>query len=66
MRYSNYSPTSNLAIGNVAREQRRMILEAKEIRRKYLRGFLTAEEEADARQRFRGIYRPLLEDVLKP
>lgn len=66
MRYSNYSPTSTQAIGNVERQLRQMRQEAKLIHRKYLQGTLTAKEEADARRRFLGIFRPLLEDALKP
>lgn len=65
MRYSNYSPTSSQAIGNVDRELRRMRHEASILRMKYLQGRLSFEEEELARQRFRGIFKPLLEDALR-
>ena len=66
MRYSNYSPTSSQAIGNVERQLRQMRREAEIIHRKYCSGTLTAAEEQAARKRFLGIFRPLLEDALKP
>ena len=66
MRYSNYSPTSSQAIGNVEHQLRQMRREADFIHRKYLNGTLTAAEEEAARKRFLGIFRPLLEDALRP
>lgn len=66
MRYSNYSPTSSQAIGNVERQLRQMKKEAEQIRLKYLKGTLTPAEEEAARRRFLGIFRPLLEDALSP
>ena len=66
MRYYQNSPTSSIAVGNVDRQLRRMRREAEDIRRKYLLGQLSFEEEQSARARFRGIFRPLLEDALKP
>ena len=65
MRYSNNSPTSSAAIGNVERQLRQMRREAERIRRRYLHGLLSPEEEEQARQKFRGIFRPLLEDALR-
>ena len=65
MRYNQNSPTSSIAIGNVERQLRQMRKEAENIRRKYLRGQLSLEEELQARARFRGIFRPLLEDALR-
>ena len=64
MRYNNNSPTSSIAVGNVDRELRRMRKEAEAIGRRYRAGLLTWEEEMAARARFRGIFRPLLEDAL--
>ena len=66
MRYNNYSPTSSQAIGNVDRQLRQMKREADMIHRKLLNGTLTFAEEEDARRRFLGIFRPLLEDALSP
>lgn len=65
MRYNNNSPTSSIAIGNVERELRQMRKEAQRLRILYLQGRLSPEEEERARIRFRGIFKPLLEDALQ-
>lgn len=65
MRYSNYSPTSSQAIGHVERELRQKRRDVEKLRLKHLAGTLTPEEERAARARFRGIFRSLLEEVLR-
>lgn len=65
MRYNNNSPTSSIAIGNVERELRQMRKEAQRLRILYLQRRLSPEEEERARIRFRGIFKPLLEDALQ-
>lgn len=65
MRYNSNSPTSSIAIGNVDRELRQMRKEAQRLRTLYLQGRLSSEEEERARIRFRGIFKPLLEDALR-
>lgn len=62
---SHYSdPTASAAIGAVDRELRRMRKEARRLRQLRDQGRLTREEELEARWRFKGIYRRLLEDAL--
>ena len=64
MNYRNSSPTSAAAIGNVDRQYAQLRREAEQIRRRYLAGKLTAREEAQARQRFIGVFRRLLDKAL--
>lgn len=64
MRNSYRNPTSAQAVGNVEREMRRMEKEAQRIAALRRCGSLTPRIEADARRRFTGIFRHLLEDAL--
>ena len=64
MRYNTNSPTSSAAIGNVERQLRRMKKEARQIAALCRQGRFTPDAEAEARRRFLGIFRPLLEDAL--
>lgn len=63
---ANYrnDPTANAAIGAIDRELRRKAAEAAKLREKKLRGELTREEEREARRRFTGIFRRLIEQAL--
>lgn len=63
---ANYrnDPTANAAIGAIDRELRQKVREAEAIREKRRRGELTPEEELEARRRFTGIFRHILEDAL--
>ncbi len=58
-------PTANTAIGSVDRQLRHMRKEAEKIAELNRRGCFTAEMEAEARRRFIGIFRPILEEALK-
>jgi hypothetical protein len=63
---SYYSdPTANAAIGTVDREIRRLRKRAEQIRRRRQKGFLTKQEEEDARREFVGIYRRFLLEALE-
>lgn len=61
--YSN--PTENAAVGTVDRELKRLQKLAKRIRQRNRMGLLTAEELADARKQFVGIYRRFLREALE-
>ena len=61
--YSN--PTENAAVGTVDRELKRLQKLAKRIRQRNRMGLLTAEELADARKQFVGIYRRFLQEALE-
>ena len=63
---ANYrnDPTANAAIGAIDRELRQKAEEAAKLREKKLRGELTREEEREARRRFTGIFRHLIEEAL--
>ena len=61
--YSN--PTENAAVGTVDRELKRLQKLAKRIRQRNRMGMLTAEELADARKQFVGIYRRFLREALE-
>ena len=65
MRYNTNSPTSSAAIGNVERQLRQMKKEARHIAALCRQGRFTPDAEAEARKRFLGIFRPLLEDALR-
>ena len=64
MKYRASSPTSSAAIGNVDRQYALLRKEAEKIRRRYLAGKLTPQEEAQAYQRFTGVFRRLLDKAL--
>lgn len=63
---ANYrnDPTANAAIGAIDRELRQKAAEAAKLRERKLRGELTREEEREARRRFTGIFRHLIEEAL--
>lgn len=61
--YSN--PTENAAVGTVDRELKRLQKLAKRIRQRNRMGLLTAEELADARKQFVGIYSRFLREALE-
>ena len=63
---ANYrnDPTANAAIGAIDRELRQKAEEAGKLREKKLRGKLTYREEQEARRRFTGIFRHLIEEAL--
>lgn len=63
---ANYrnDPTANAAIGAIDRELRQKAEEAGKLREKKLRGELTYWEEREARRRFTGIFRHLIEEAL--
>lgn len=65
MRYTVNSPTSAIAIGNVEQGIRQMRREAERLGRLRREGRLSFKQEERARQRFRSIFRPLLEDALQ-
>ena len=58
-------PTANTAIGSVDRQLKRMRKEAENIAALHRQGRFTAKMEAEARRRFTGIFRPILEEALK-
>ena len=58
-------PTANAAIGTVDREIKLMRKRAAEIKRRRLRGQLSAEELVKARRQFVGIYRRFLREALE-
>lgn len=63
---ANYrnDPTANAAIGAIDRELRQKAAESAKLRERKLRGELTREEEREARRRFTGIFRHLIEEAL--
>lgn len=61
--YSN--PTANAAIGSVDREIKMMRKRAEQIKRRRQKGLLTAQELAQARRQFVGIYRRFLREALE-
>ena len=65
MGYLHSDPTANRAVGAVERELRAMQKEAERIRVLRRNNMLSAEEEARARRRCIGIYKPLLERALR-
>lgn len=65
MKTTYSDPTANAAVGAVDRELRRRRAEAECIAQRVRRGEMTAKEIADARRRFTGIYKLLLERALK-
>jgi hypothetical protein len=65
MGYHYSDPTANAAIGTVDREIRRLRKRAEQIRRRRQKGFLTKQEEEDARREFVGIYRRFLLEALE-
>ncbi len=56
--------TGNTATGNLDRELKKMRKEAEHLAALQRRGKLTYEQVMDARRRFIGIYKPLLERAL--
>lgn len=64
MAYCMNDPTANAAIGKIDSEIREMAKEAEELRKKKLSGELTRWEEREARKRFTGIFRHLIEQAL--
>lgn len=61
--YSN--PTANAAIGSVDREIKMMRKRAEQIKRRRQKGLLTAQELAQARRQFVGIYRRFLREAME-
>ena len=64
-RCTHSDPTANAAIGAVDRQLRRMRREAEHIASLRRQGRFTPEMEAEARRRFIGIFRPILEKALQ-
>jgi len=64
-RGTHRDPTANAAIGAVDRQLKRMRKEAAHIAYLNRQGKFTPEMEAEARRRFIGIFRPILEQALK-
>ena len=58
-------PTASKAIGNIDREFSRLEKKAKKLRKLLEEGVITAEEVGKAQLQFTGIYKHMLNNVLK-
>lgn len=58
-------PTASKAIGNIDREFSRLEKKAKKLRKLLEEGVITAEEVGKAQLQFTGIYKHVLNNVLK-
>lgn len=65
MKYHRADPTANAAIGAADRELKQKRREAERLRALLQSGQLTPEMEEQARRRFTGIFKPILEKALK-
>lgn len=59
------NPTANAAIGSIDREIKLMRKRAEQIKRRRQQGLLTAQELAQARRQFVGIYARFLREALE-
>ena len=58
-------PTASQALGNINRELSKHVKKAKNLRKLYEKGKLSAQALEKAQSQFKGIYRHVLDDVLK-
>ena len=58
-------PTASAALGNISREFSKQVKKAKNLRKLYEQGKLSAEALKKSHAQFKGIYRHVLENVLK-
>ncbi len=58
-------PTASQALGNIHREFSKYVKKAKSLRKLYEKGNLSKQDLEKARLQFKGIYRHVLDNVLK-